>query len=43
MLPDRNSIGSTEPQYIVIPCRGTVRLDNVRGMTLHATTRRLRW
>jgi len=35
MLPDRNSIGSTEPRNIVIPCRGTVRLDNVSGMTLH--------
>jgi len=35
MLPDRDSTGSTAPPSIVIPCRGTVRLDNVRGMTLH--------
>jgi hypothetical protein len=35
MLPDRNAIGSTEPPNIVIPCRGTARLDYVRGMTLH--------
>ena len=35
MLPDRDIIGSTEPPNIVIPCRGTARLNNVRGMTLH--------
>jgi hypothetical protein len=35
MLPDRNSTGSTEPQDIVIPCRDTVRLNDVHGMTLH--------
>jgi hypothetical protein len=35
MLPDLNAIGSAEPPNIVIPCRGTTRLDDVRGMTLH--------
>lgn len=35
MLPDRSSTGSAELSNIVIPCRGVVRLSNVRGMTLH--------
>jgi hypothetical protein len=34
MLPARDLVDGTEPPNIVIPCRGTTRLDNVRGMTL---------
>lgn len=35
MLPDLSLAGSAEAPDIVTPLRGTVRLRNVRGMTLH--------
>ena len=34
MLPDQDFIDGTEPPNIVIPCRGTARLNDVLGVTL---------